>query len=188
MCLDASNATLVGQTIAPGGSLSCTFQVTVSGNGNDSETDLATVKAVDDDVVPNEVSDSDDATVTITPVDPAASLIKIAQSAIVTYKVTINNDSTASSDPLTVQALSDDVYGDLLDAANPNVSNNTCASLAGAVIPAGESQTCTFNAVVTSNAAGEASVTDTVTGMLDDDEGSFVNPDPSDTAKVILTQ
>ena len=44
--------------------------------------------------------------------------------ATVTFSVTVTNTSPA--DAVTITALVDDVYGDLLDNANPLVSNNTC--------------------------------------------------------------
>ncbi len=40
-----------------------------------------------------------------------------------TFTVTVENDSTEA---VTLTSLVDDVYGDLLDPANPDVTNNTC--------------------------------------------------------------
>ena len=133
----------------------------------------------------NPVSDDDDATVTITDVPPAASLVKIATQAVVTYKVTITNDSTASTDALTLTHLDDDVYGNLL-GPNANVSNNSCQALLNTEIPFGDSISCSFDATVISD-SGAASVTDVVTGQLKDDDGTEVDPDPQDSAAVTLT-
>ncbi len=52
------------QSIQPGESYTCTFQVMVSGNAGYSETDIVTASGTDDEGTP--VSDDDDATVTVT--------------------------------------------------------------------------------------------------------------------------
>ena len=71
----------VPQTIPAGGSYTCSFTATVSGSAGYVETDVATASGIDDDGDP--VSNSDDATVTITveptPVPPAASIPTTSQ-------------------------------------------------------------------------------------------------------------
>ena len=62
--LNGDGTCSVPQTIAAGDSYSCSFTETVSGNAGFTETDVVTASGLDDDGVP--VSDSDDATVTIT--------------------------------------------------------------------------------------------------------------------------
>ena len=64
--LDGKGTCDAPQTIAPGGSYSCSFSGAVSGNAGSSHTDVVTASGTDDDG--NPVSDHDDATVTITDV------------------------------------------------------------------------------------------------------------------------
>ena len=59
----------VPQTIAAGGSYSCSITVFVSGNAGDIHTNVVTVAGTDDDG--NPVGDDDDATVTINDVPSA---------------------------------------------------------------------------------------------------------------------
>jgi uncharacterized repeat protein (TIGR01451 family) len=69
--LNGQGTCSVPQTIPAGGSYTCSFTATVSGNAGDSETDTATASGTDDDG--NPVSDDDDATVTITSPTPTPS-------------------------------------------------------------------------------------------------------------------
>ena len=184
-CLDGMNNSLIGQTITAGGSVSCSFMAFVDGNGNTSETNVATVTGTDDDG--ESVDAMDDETVDIENVAPTAALIKTATQAVVTYKVVVTNTSV-EGDPLMLQNLNDDIYGDVANAANPNVTNNSCPSLKAVAIQPGDDAMCTFDAVVTSDASGEASVIDVVQAVLTDDENATVQPLPEDDAKVILTQ
>lgn len=152
----------VPQTIPVAGIYTCSFTAYVAGDANTSETNVATASGLDDDN--NVVSDDDDATVSFNNVPPAATLNKSATGVVVTYTVTVTNDSTAEA--LTLDALVDDVYGDLLDPDNQNVSNNICLTL-DTNVPVGETVSCTFDAVVTTSPH-----TDTVTGTVSDNDGS----------------
>lgn len=163
----------VPQTIAVAGIYTCSFTAYVAGDANTSETNVATASGLDDDN--NVVSDDDDATVSFNNVPPAATLNKSATGVVVTYTVTVTNDSTAEA--LTLDALVDDVYGDLLDPDNQNVSNNTCLTL-DTNVPVGEGVSCTFDAVVTTSPH-----TDTVTGTVSDNDDS-IPITPSDSATV----
>ena len=163
----------VPQTIPVAGSYTCSFTAYVAGDANTSVTNLATASGLDDDN--NPVSDDDDATVSFNNVEPAATLNKSATGVLVTYEVKVKNDSTAEA--LTLDALVDDIYGDLLDDNNTAVSNNTCLTL-DTNIPVGETVSCTFDAVVTTSPH-----TDTVTGTLSDNDGSTPIT-PSDSAMV----
>ena len=60
--LDGKGSCDAPQTIAAGGSYSCSFSGAVSGNAGSSHTDVVTASGTDDDG--NPVSDQDDATVT----------------------------------------------------------------------------------------------------------------------------
>lgn len=163
----------VPQTIPVAGSYTCLFTAYVAGDANTSETNVATASGLDDDGI--SVSDVDDATVSFNNVPPAATLNKSATGVVVTYTVTVTNDSTAEA--LTLDALVDDVYGDLLDNTNTAVSNNTCLTL-NTNVPVGETVSCTFDAVVTTSPH-----TDTVTGTVSDNDGSTPIT-PSDSATV----
>ena len=76
----------------------------------------------------------------------------------VTYTVQITN--TASVESVTIQTLVDDIYGNLHDPANPNVTDNTCPGLVGFELDAGASTSCEFKALVSGNSG--ATVTDVV--------------------------
>ena len=68
---------------------------------------------------------------------------------------------------VTLSALVDDVFGDLLDAANPAVTANTCPAQP-AVIPVGGTFSCSFDAFVAGD-AGDPDHVNTATGGRDDD-------------------
>jgi len=161
----------VPQTLAPnGGYYSCSVTAPVTGNAGDSITNTATAKGEDDDL--NAVMASDTATVNITNEPPAASLTKTPTSVLVTYNVKVCNDSDRES--LSLDDLDDDVYGDIADdktGTNPLIDSTTC-SVPRTLEPAGDVNkldcyTCMFNAVTTTSPT-----TDTVTGTVNDDDGS----------------
>ena len=172
---------------------SCSFDGAVSGNAGSSHTNIVTATATND---AGESTDTDDATVTIDDVAPAVTVTKTPNptsldepGGTVTFTVTIENDSAEAVD---VTVLDDDVYGDLLDPTNGDVSNNTCddapISLAASDGTAGSGTdffTCSFTAQVTGNAG--SSHTDTVTGTVTDDDGSTAT-DTDDATVNILAQ
>jgi len=130
----------VPQTIAAGGSYSCSFDLPVTGNAGDSESDLATASGFDDDG--NAVSASDDATVTISDVPSAIELLKTATpdeldepGGNVTFSLTVNNLS--SVDSVTINNLTDSVFGDLHGRGDCSVPQT---------IAAGNSYSCSFMA------------------------------------------
>ena len=161
------------QTIPAASSYTCSFTAYVAGDANTSETNVATASGLDDDN--NPVIDNDDATVSFNNVPPAATLNKSVTGVVVTYEVKVTNNSMAES--LSLDALVDDVYGDLLDPENNLVFNNTCLTF-DRNIPVGETVLCTFDAEVTTSPH-----TDTVTGTVSDNDGS-ASITPSDTATV----
>ena len=98
--LNGQGDCLVPQPLAAGGgSYSCSFTATVSGNAGDSEVDTITATADDDEG--NEVSNSDDATVTVVDYPLSAGDITVVKNATpslivepggpVTFDVTITN-------------------------------------------------------------------------------------------------
>jgi hypothetical protein len=80
----------------------------------------------------------------------------------VTYTVQVTNQATQVS--LTINSINDDIYGDLGDVNNANVTNNTCPSLIGTVLAAGASTSCTFDAFVSGNSGDVVTDTATVCG------------------------
>ena len=71
------------------------------------------------------------------------------------------------------------MFGDLLDGANPAISNNTCDDQATA-IPVGGSFTCTFDAAL-SGMAGDPDHENTVTANADDNDGNTATDDATET-------
>jgi len=171
--LDGQGDCSVPQTIQPSATYTCSFTAFVAGDGGDTETDTATASGTDDEG--NPVSAFDDATVTILDVAPEAALTKTATQAVVTFEVVISNDSV-TSDPLTVDSLLDDIYGDITSVQG-DVLATGCAT--GVTIIPGDSYTCSFEGLVR---GADAPQTDTVTGKVSDDEANSLTR--SDTAFV----
>ncbi|MDH3747371.1 MAG: hypothetical protein OER97_04125 [Gammaproteobacteria bacterium] len=186
LCLDASNNSLIGQTITAGGSLTCTFVIPVTGDASDvppGETDLATVEATDDDLPPNTVSDDDDATVTFLDVPPSASLTKTATMVVATFDVVVTN--TSSAEAISLDALVDDQFpGGILigDIDGVTILNSTC-SVPQTLEPNDgqpgglDEYTCSYDAKINTSPH-----VDTVTGTVSDNDGGSVMP--SDSAEV----
>jgi hypothetical protein len=165
----------VPQTITAGGTYTCSFIAYVAGNASDSETNVATISGSDDDG--NPISASDDATVNVNNLPPAATLTKSVTEAVVTYKVVVSNDSDIESLELT--ALDDDKFGDITQVQG--AIQGTDCSVPQTLLPKGESgdtYSCTFDAKVRTSPH-----TDTVTGTVSDDD-SDVPIKPSDSATV----
>lgn len=79
-----------------------------------------------------------------------------------TFDVVVTNPGV---NELTITSLTDDVYGDLNDPANPNVDNNTCAGAVGTTLaPNGGTFSCSFDGEFTGNAGDSETDTVTVTG------------------------
>ena len=152
----------VGATLAPGSSYSCSFNASFIGDAGDSQTDVVTVTAVDDEGT--QVTDSDDAIVTITNVPPTIAVVKKADPTSLpapggdfTFTVTVTN---TSNEAVTITSLADDIYGNLNGQGNCQV---------GAVLQPNQSYTCMFKGRFT---GGGGSQTDIVTAVAVDNEGS----------------
>ncbi len=116
----------------------------------------------------------------------------------VTYTAKITNDAAVES--VTISTIDDDLYGDLGDASNSNVNNNTCPSLIGDVLGPKADTSCTFRAFVAGSSGDR--VTDIVTacvtqngrGDCDDDDASvdvtdvFTEPTLTKTAQSATCQ
>jgi uncharacterized repeat protein (TIGR01451 family) len=170
----------VPQTLAAGGgSFSCSFTATISGNAGDSETDTITATVADDE--DNEASDSDSATVDITGYTPNEGDITVVKNAtpdsvvepsgLVTFDVTVTN---TGPEDLTLTSLIDDVHGNLNGQGNCSVPQT---------LTAGSSYSCSFTATVSGNAGD--SETDTIIATVADDEGNEAFD--SDSATVTVT-
>jgi hypothetical protein len=180
---DASNdfadcAALVGTTLAPGASASCSYAVAHTQPGSYSNT--ASVSVSDEEA--STASAGDGETVTVTNVAPAISVDKTVSptsvseggvgSQSVTYTFTVTNTSTASTDPVTITSLTDSVLGPLAGDADCHV---------GTVLAFGAS--CTFDVITTVPAKNAGATQDnTFTATANDDEGNPAND--SDGASV----
>jgi hypothetical protein len=99
----------------------------------------------------------------------------------VTYTVKITNNALVES--VTISSIIDDVYGDLGDASNPNVTDNTCDDLIDDVLAPGAFTTCTFKASVSGNSGDtftdvvEVCATQDGGGDCDDDDATVTITD-----------
>jgi len=176
--------------LAPGESITCNFTFDHSGNPGDSWTNTASATGTDDDNQDASSDPSNEVAVTLTDVDPLIDVTKTADptsidegaDATVTFSVRVDNDSNAS-DPVTLDALVDDTYGNLLDSGNLDVSNNTCAALAGTTIQPGGHVECSFDATVPAGDVGDTA-TDRVDATASDDDAGGNDATDFDTADV----
>jgi hypothetical protein len=164
----------------PGGidTYTCQFTTSITGNAGDVETDIVTATGVDDNG--NTLNGEDTAQVTLTDSLPSITLNKTANptsllepGGMVTFSMVINNTSTASSDPVTITSLVDNIHGDLNGQGDCSVPQ---------LINVGASYSCSFQVNVAGNAGD--SETDTITALGADDEGNPVSA--SDSATVII--
>ena len=119
--------------------MTCTFHMDVTGNAGDAINDRITVTGKDD--ANRDVSDFAEATVNIVNVNPAIDVQKtvkstgsFAESASLpepggafTYQVVVTNTSSASSDPLDITSLTDDIYHDITTTGHDGITATTCA-------------------------------------------------------------
>lgn len=153
----------------------CTFDAWLTGRSGTPHVNVVSATAHDPEQ--NRATGSDDARVTFDaappPVDlpPTVDVTKTAgmstvpePGAVVTFTATVRNTGT---EDVTLTGLEDDVYGDLLDADNELVDESTCGA---AAIPAGESFTCSFAALVLGDAGQDHR--NVITGVVTDDDGA----------------
>lgn len=179
---------LLGDSLGPQASLSCSFQIFVDGNAGETLTDTVEACVANDT---GGACDSDDASVGITDVqtDPMVTKTATAVGCAIdaTYQVVVDNPSLVDS--LTLNTLTDDRFGSI---TTPHLAGNgfeqvvstTCA--AGGTIAAGGSgsYSCQFVGRINS---GDCNInhTNTVTAGTTDDDG--VSRSPSDSANVTVT-
>jgi uncharacterized repeat protein (TIGR01451 family) len=167
--VDGTCDDLIGDSLAPGATVTCHFQLFVAGNAAAVVDDLVTVSAGDNDG--NQATGTAGARVTVTDVAPHISVTKTAGSATVPepgapvlYTVVVHNGSV---EPVVMTSLADVVGG--APAINvAAVAATTCTVPQS--IPAGGNLSCTFTLPVTGDAG--ATVADVVTATAHDDDGN----------------
>jgi len=175
---------IAGTLLQPTETYTCAFDGTFIGVAGDRETDLVTVTGTD--AADRNVSDTDEALVTLTPAVLSITVDKtVAPGSLpqpggeFTFTVVTTNTSPI---PLRVTALTDSVYGNLIGApASPRRGTTTC--VAGTLLQPGQSYTCTFKGTFTGG--GGATETDVVTVTATDSGGRTVTD--SDDAVVTIT-
>jgi uncharacterized repeat protein (TIGR01451 family)/LPXTG-motif cell wall-anchored protein len=177
---------LVGTTLEPGASASCTFTLPVAGDADDAIVDTVTVTGTDDEQQP--VSGSDSAVVDITDVAPSGTVTKTTSTPTVpepggsvTFTASVTNTSVA--EPATVTAIVDLVDGTSVDvtAVGGIVTATTCAT--GTVLDPGATYSCTFTLAISGANAGDV-IVDQVSFSLADDDGGVVTPTDTETVAV----
>jgi uncharacterized repeat protein (TIGR01451 family) len=163
--LDNQGDCAVNGSIPLGGSYSCSFTASFSGEVGDSETNTVTATASDDEG--NDAVDDDSATVTITDTAPSLSITAHADPLGVpepggplTFTVGVTNTSV---EPVSLLALVDEMHGNL-DGIG------TCNS--GELIASGASYQCAFSAQV-SGPIGE--YTDVFTATVEDNDDNTIS-------------
>jgi uncharacterized repeat protein (TIGR01451 family) len=184
--LDGRGSCDVPQVIQPGGTYTCKFTGTISGNAGDVKTDIVTAAGHDDDG--HEVSDDDDATVKLTDVPSSIAVDKTAgptsmpaPGGPVTFAVVVKN--TSEVDAVTIDKLDDNVFGDL-------AGKGTCGALIGKVLQPNDNAaggpdeaSCSFIAPVAG--PGGSTHIDVVTATGHDDDGRTLTA--QDDATVAIT-
>jgi hypothetical protein len=164
-----STTCIVPQTLAGGGTYSCTFKGNVLSNlPLMNVTDVVTVFGKDSNTPPQSVQGSDSAQVSITDVAPTASVVKSLVGlacADVNYRVRVNN--TDAAEALQLTTLTDSGFGSIA-SVHDAVLATTCT--VPQTIPAGGNYECDFRA----HFCGDSHI-DTVTGSLKDDENTVIN-------------
>jgi hypothetical protein len=149
-----------------GGSYSCSFTAFVGSNFGDSEMDTATAMGTDDN--DNHVQASDSANVVVLDTPSMINMTKTADLTVldepgddVTFTFVVNN--TSAVDTVTIDSLTDTVFGDLDGQGDCSVPQ---------VIAAGGSYSCSFTIFVAGNAFDVH--TNKATAMGTDDDGENV--------------
>ncbi|HEX6850742.1 MAG TPA: hypothetical protein VF139_04985, partial [Candidatus Polarisedimenticolaceae bacterium] len=171
--LSAECLALVGTTLAPGASASCTYTVTRTDSGV--YPNQASVTVSDDDG--NSATATDNESVTVTEVAPVVDITKTADPTtlpeprgVFTFTLAIANGSV---EPVTITALGD-----------TNALSAECLALIGQTLAVGETKSCTYP--VTHTESGSYSNTATVTVTDDDGETATDTDDETVTVTDVL--
>ncbi len=167
-----------GTVVDPGGFYLCSFVSQVSGNADDTWTDVVRAVAADDES--NRTRATGSVTVAVTDVAPAISVQKTANPSsvpepgdAVEFTVNVTNEGV---EDVNLLSLLDDIYGDLHGLGTCSLQPD------GMRVGPGDSYICSFTAVVSGNPA--ESQTDTVTAVASDDEGNRARADASTTVTI----
>ena len=163
--------------LAPGAFFSFDYTTLTAFNAG-TVTNVVTVSGQDDENTTTSATDT--ATLTVANVAPSLTIDKTASATIVegntvTYSFTITNTSTASTDPVTINSISDNVLGNLLPAA---LAANGGSPI---VLAPGASFSFTYTTLTVLNVA---TITNTVTVTGQDDELTLATATDSHTLDV----
>lgn len=132
----------VGATLKPGDTYSCTFTDEITGNADDVVTYKALGIAEDPDG--DDFTSDGSATVTLTNVQPKIDAKLVPDPAArktpggdFKWTLTVTNTSPASSDPITILGLKDDLLPDM-------EKDESCKQLLGVTVAVGKSVSCSF--------------------------------------------
>ncbi|MEJ2486296.1 MAG: hypothetical protein P8Y68_11225 [Anaerolineales bacterium] len=144
---------LIGTVLAPGESVSCSFTGFVSGDPGSTHTNTFTVDA---DWENQTVTASGIANVAIGTLPPlagsvqkSANPVSIEPGGSVTFSVLVSNDSTEA---ITLNSLTDNVFGDITTTGHDGITATTCAT--GGTINPASSYSCSFTATVNGTVGG----------------------------------
>ncbi len=176
------DCTLPQLDLAPDEAYGCSFSAPVAGDAGDEQSNTVTALVYDDE--DNFVYGDDDATVTITDVEPSIEVSKTAEptsipepGGSVTFTLEVANTGVET---VTLTSLVDDVCGNVANSSNPDLMSTTCAI--GGAVPVDGTYRCTFQAAV----SGEPGLyPNTVTATAEDNEGNTADDD--DDATVTIT-
>jgi uncharacterized repeat protein (TIGR01451 family) len=164
-CPDAAGSILV-----PGESYTCTFNVYFASNANEQHTGTVTVTANDGSI--NTVTKSATAQLAILNVEPAISMTRDASrfyahpGDTVKFTIVLSNNSV-DTDPVTINTLMDDVYGDVTLAHDDIIATDCDTAI---TIQPGDSYACSFTARMPAIPDETLTIRFNVSGT--DDEGS----------------
>ena len=163
--------------LSPGASYSCSFTGAVSGNAGSQHTDVVTASGTDDDG--KQLTDNDDAVVTLSNVPSSITVTKSASPTAIqepggtaTFSVEVKNTSVVDS--VTITSLTDNIYGNLDGKGSCDVPQT---------LAPGASYSCSFTGAV--SGSGGSTHVDVVTASGTDDDGTPVTG--SDDASVSIT-
>jgi hypothetical protein len=173
--LNGQGTCATGGSIAAGGSSSCTFTKSVSGNVGTTHTNVVSATVQDNDGT--SATDTDDASVGFSNVAPTVTVEKTPTPASlpetggsVSYAVSVTNHA---AEAVTLTTLSDNVFGNLN-------GQGTCAT--GGSIAAGGTYNCSFSKSLSAQNAG-TSHTNVVSATVRDEESSSA----SDTDDAVVS-
>lgn len=168
----------VPQSLAPAGdegsTYSCTFSAFIGGDPG-THANTVTVSGLDDQGAVVTATDTEEVEITdfiwyIETSKTVTPTILVEPGGTVTFTVRMSNPSVPGG-PAQITSLVDNLYGDLYDADNPNISNSTCKPV---TIEAQGAYSCTFQAEVTGSAGDRVTNIMTSTSLMEDPASASV--------------